>query len=188
MPTSGGFDAPESPGRQRALVIGIVAITLMLMAGFALVIGLGSAPPPALEIISSPTGAQVSIDGRTVPGVTPLTITEGIESGTAYRVQVTMPGYQPWAAQLTPAGGTLRQFVVLAPMPATLRVETDPPGAQAEIHVNGTPRGPAPIEVSGFLVGQEVEIRANVPGRPQVIRRVRLGQGTTTERISIASP
>ncbi len=140
-------------------------------------------PPPGIEIISAPTGAQIRIDGREIPGVTPITVFDGIESGHTYRVEVEFPGYHPWAARLSPTSGTLRQFVVLAPMPAMLRVETEP--GTAEVMVNGVLRGEAPLEITGLVAGQEVEIRAFVPGRSPVIRRVQLREGTTIERISV---
>ncbi|MDQ3036317.1 MAG: PEGA domain-containing protein, partial [Myxococcota bacterium] len=180
--------APSSPNqsRRRAVYAGIAGLGIVALVAVAVLVAIGGAPAPGIEVISSPTGATVSIDGHPVPGVTPLTAHEGIESGRTYRVEVAMPGYQPWAAQLSPTQGTLRQFVVLAPMPATLRVETDPPGTQ--VMVNGVLRGEAPLDVTGLVVGQEIEVRALTAGRPPVIRRVRLLEGTTTERILVASP
>ncbi|UJR79870.1 serine/threonine-protein kinase [Sandaracinus amylolyticus] len=178
---TGGFEPPD--GARRSAMLAIAAIAVVVLGVLAVIAVLGTPPPPAIEVISSPTGASVSIDGRPVDGVTPIVIADGIESGRSYRVEVAMAGYQPWAAQLAPTEGPLRQFVVLAPLPATLRVETDPPGA--EVMVNGVMRGAAPIEVTGLQVGQEVEVRASIAGRAPVIRRVRLAEGTTSERILV---
>jgi serine/threonine-protein kinase len=161
-----------------AAALGMVAIAVVLFRVF------DQGPPPGLEIISAPTGARLRIDGREIPGVTPITVSDGIESGRTYRVEVEVPGYHPWAARLSPTSGTLRQFVVLAPMPATLRVETEP--NVAEVMVNGVLRGAAPLEITGLVAGQEVEIRAFVHGRPPVIRRVQLREGMTVERISVS--
>lgn len=178
---TGGFEPADS--RRRSAMLAIAAVAVVVLGVLAIAAVLGAAPPPAIEVISSPTGASVAIDGRPVDGVTPIVITDGIESGRSYRVDVVMAGYQPWTAQLSPTEGALRQFVVLAPLPATLRVETEPPGA--EVMVNGVVRGAAPIEVTGLQVGQEVEVRAAIAGRAPVIRRVRLAEGTTSERILV---
>lgn len=176
---------PQASGR-RSLGIAISMLAAIGLVVAVLAVALGGSVPPAIEIISAPTGAQVSIDGRVLPGTTPITCTEALEPGRAVRVEVTMPGFRPWVAELTPNEGTLRQFVVLVPQEATLRVETEPPGA--EIMVQGHPRGISPVEVGGFLAGHDIEVRAALPGRSPAIRQVHLGEGTTTERIVLVSP
>lgn len=183
--TTDAMERPSGSGARIAMIV-IAGVLLAGLVGLGAVAVLGTGPPPAIEVISSPTGASVSVDGRPMPGVTPLLVEEGIESGRTYRVDVTMAGYQPWSAQLSPTEGPLRQFVVLAPLPATLRVETEPVGAT--VMVNGVERGPSPVELTGLQVGQEVEVRVLVSGRAPVIRRVRLGEGTTSERVLVAGP
>lgn len=180
-----GIDSsPATKTSRRIFFAGAVA-ALILIASVLLFRALNQEAPPGIEIISAPTGAQIRIDGREIPGVTPIVVSEGIESGRTYRVEVEVPGYHPWAARLSPTSGTLRQFVVLAPMPAMLRVETEP--RSAEVMVNGVLRGQAPVEIGGLVAGQEVEIRAFVLGQPPVIRRVQLRAGTTVERVPVAA-
>jgi hypothetical protein len=180
---SGPFEA--SRARPRRTGRRVLAFVLFLVAVGAAVAAflLTRVPSSALEIISSPTGARVTIDGRAIDGVTPVLVRDGITEGTVYAVGVQMDGYRPWASRIQATRDTLRQFVVLAPLPATLRIETEPEGAM--VSVNGVERGAAPLEVTDLLVGQDAEVRVTVPGRPMVLRHVRLGEGTTTERILI---
>lgn len=180
---TGGFEALESQGPVTWVGMIAIAIGIPLLIGLAIAFAFGRhSAPPAFEIISSPSGAQVSIDGRRLGGLTPLTITEGLEPGRTYLIEVSVPGYQPASQSLTAQAGLQRHLFVLTPLPATLRVETDPPGL--EVLVNGAPRGASPIEVTGLSAGQEVEVRTQLPGRGVVVRRIRLGGGTTVERIA----
>jgi serine/threonine protein kinase len=179
---TGGFKVLEPEGRKTLLGVVAWVLGIAIAVGLAIAVTFGRGPPPAFEIISSPTGAQVTIDGQRIPGVTPILYRQGLEEGRSYVIEVSLPGYQPSTRTLTASSGTQRQFFVLIAIPAQLRVETDPPGV--DVVVNGASRGSSPVEVTGLAAGQEVEVRAQFPGRGVVIRRVQLGSGTTVERIS----
>jgi type II secretory pathway pseudopilin PulG len=62
-------------------------------------------------VISWPQGAQVSIDGEGIPGITPLTVRL---KGGRHRVEIVMPGYQISEQQIViKGGGTTRVEVTL---------------------------------------------------------------------------
>jgi hypothetical protein len=62
-------------------------------------------------IISWPQGAQISIDGEGIPGVTPLTVRL---QGGRHRIEIVMPGYQISEQQVAvKAGGTTQVEVTL---------------------------------------------------------------------------
>lgn len=137
-------------------------------------------------MISVPEGASVTLDGRPVPGTTPLTVTDGLIAGRSHVVQVTKSGYEPYSATVTIQEGMRRQIFVLNQIRATLRVETDPPGA--EIWVDGVLRGPAPLDVVGLVAGQTVEVRAAAPGRRTVAQQVTIGADDRTARVQLVLP
>jgi hypothetical protein len=141
------------------VLVGLLIVAAIAAVTFALLPG---APPPQITIVSTPPGADVTIDGRAL-GQTPVTITEGLEVGHAYELRVTHAGYQEWRAVLQAQNGPMTQSAILAALAASLHVDTAPPGGL--VTVGGSPRGAAPVDVTGFLVGQTVEVRASRPGR-----------------------
>ena len=72
-----------------------------------------------------------------------------------------------------------------APAPATsaIAIVSEPSGAT--IHVDGTARGVAPINI-GAPVGAEVEIRAELPGHTPTIQRAKVGAEPATVRVVLA--
>ena len=166
------------------VLLGGLVVALLVGGGIYLLSG--GSEPLALEVISVPEGASVTLDGRPVPGTTPLTVTDGLIAGRSHVVQVTKSGYEPYSATVTIQEGMRRQIFVLNQIRATLRVETDPPGA--EIWVDGVLRGPAPLDVVGLVAGQTVEVRAAAPGRRTVAQQVTIGADDRTARVQLVLP
>lgn len=100
-----------------------------------------------LKIQSTPAGALLSIDG-VAEGRTPL----GLELPLGeHRVALTLEGHEEWSRNIQLSEE--REYSMLAELrpvdavrPATLKVETDPPGA--DILVDGELKGRGPMEVS----------------------------------------
>jgi hypothetical protein len=161
----------------------LAAFAVLVIAAVVAFVLLPGEPAPTITILTTPDGAEVSIDGRAV-GPTPATIADGLEVGHAYQIDVTHVGYAPRSVVVQAQPGPVEQQVVLTGLPATLHVETQPSGAP--VTVGGTPRGSAPVDVSGFLVGQRVEVRASLPGHgPPAVQSVELAQQATTVTIAI---
>jgi serine/threonine protein kinase len=79
---------------------------------------------PPLEVNSSPRGALVRVND-TAYGVTPLTV-KGLDRSDAYRVELSMPGMQPWSKHF-PAGTLGEALVVsLEPVKAEPRQQPEP--------------------------------------------------------------
>ena len=174
MTTSG---AEAEPSRWRASAYTIAAVVLLGIAATIAFVFAPGEPAPTFSIVTSPPGADVSIDGRAV-GMTPLIIAEGLEVGHAYQIAVTRRGYGPRSLVLQAQPGPVEQQVVLTGLPATLHVDTAPPGGQ--VTIGGTPRGVAPVDASGFLVGAHVEVRASLPGHGlPVVQSVELDETTS---------
>jgi outer membrane biosynthesis protein TonB len=103
-----------------------------------------SPPPPViipgqLAVDSTPTGAQVQLDGKTDPSwVTPLSLTS-LQPG-QHAITVTKPGYAPDSRTVDVASANRATVVVhLAQLMATLVVHSDPPGAN--IYIDGRDMG-----------------------------------------------
>jgi hypothetical protein len=128
----------------------------------------------------------VVVDGRPLPGVTPVTIHDGLEVGRVYAVQVSLEGHETSSFQLQAGPGTMRREVVLSPRTAMLRIETEPAGAQ--VAVSGASRGASPVTVGGLFVGAEVEVRVDAPGFGSQVQRVRVTTAPETSTRIVLTP
>jgi len=136
--------------RKRAITIAAILCVCVLMGvGMGMFFFRGPAPPTAktLEVISIPTGASVTVDGREVPGKTPLSV-PSVAVGTKYLIGVTYPGHKPWSTEtdVTAEGAKVVKVIArLEAMTVKLKVTSEPPGA--EVLLNGSPVGQTPLEL-----------------------------------------
>ncbi|WP_257462968.1 serine/threonine-protein kinase [Archangium lipolyticum] len=97
-------DSQERADRRQRLVM-LISLPLI---GLALFLGAinyflsRSAGPPtgSLWLTSTPIGATVKLNGKDVPGVTPLVV-EGVLLDEANTLVLTLPGYRPWTKRFT---------------------------------------------------------------------------------------
>jgi hypothetical protein len=93
-----------------------------------------------LQIATKPPGAQITVDGEAQAGKTPLTLK--LPAGT-HELTVAHDRYAT-VTQTADVPGKLD--LTLHRPPATLHVESDPPGG--EVIVEGKPRGKTPVDVT----------------------------------------
>ena len=74
--------------------------------------------PAALVVDSEPSGATAFLDGRTLPGKTPLTV-EVKRDRASHRIELSRPGYV--------VGETSVRFDRTVPLQATVHLEAEPP-------------------------------------------------------------
>jgi formylglycine-generating enzyme required for sulfatase activity len=143
--------AVEGRGVEQRLVVALVALPVPEARPTP-------APPPApgvLVVRSDPAGARVSVDGADV-GEAPLEVR--LEPGKAHAVRVGKPGHED--AELTVqlrAGARHEEAVRLQPQLGEVRFAARPP--DAELLVNGEPRGRADQTLRLLAVPHEIEIR-----------------------------
>ena len=140
----------------------------------------GPPPPPRpglLALASEPSGARVSVDGAE-GGVTPLELS--LAPGRPHTLKVALAGHD--GAELTlslRAGERREEKLRLVPQLGELRIDARPP--DAELIVDGQPRGRADQTLSLVAVPHEIEIRREGflsaretvtprPGFPQTLR------------------
>jgi eukaryotic-like serine/threonine-protein kinase len=106
---------PLARGRRwAALWVGGVA----LLVGVLLAATLGRSPTFDVELRSDPPGASVEVDGRPVPGATPLRI-HGLGTAQGHKIRVRMRGRQDWTSEVRGLSGTtVRLQADLAEPPA----------------------------------------------------------------------
>ncbi|MFO0682596.1 MAG: protein kinase [Sandaracinus sp.] len=177
LPAELGGPAPSRLGTYVIVLLGLLAI-----GAVAVWLAFPRAASPEISIISIPTGAEVFMGPRSL-GIAPVLVQEDLEVGNAYEFTVTHPGYQPWHATIQAQPGPVQQTAILAALPASLHVDTTPPGGL--VTVGGSPRGVAPVDVDGFLVGQSVEVRASRPGNVPVIQSVVLDSEHTSVTLTV---
>ncbi len=142
-----------SKRRKRAItIVAILCVCVLLGIGMGMFFFRGPEPLTAktLEVISIPTDASVTVDGREVPGKTPLTVPK-LAVGTKYLIGVTYPGHKPWATEVdvtADGAATVKVIARLEAMTVKLKVTSEPTGAQ--VLLNGSPVGQTPLELSGL--------------------------------------
>jgi serine/threonine protein kinase len=128
-------------------------------------------PAPHLEVVSTPGGAQLRVDGRLQPGTTPLRLV-GLQRGRRYALSVELPGYQPWTVNHVAGDSNVQQLAVLKPITRALHIVSSPPGAT--VYVAEAPLGRAPISVPALAVNTPVKLRVELDGYTSVEREVTL--------------
>jgi hypothetical protein len=105
--------------------------------------------PSAIEIVSSPEGAIVSVDGEKLGEKTPTRF-DHAEAGRTYLIAVDLDRHQRWEreASVPVEGGEIKLIARLELLRVTLKVQSDPPGA--EVFVNGKSMGRTPVELPGL--------------------------------------
>jgi serine/threonine protein kinase len=176
---------PKSSGRALWIVFGVVfVVALVGVSVIAIWLGLReSAPEPVVRVVSTPPGANVKLDGRLLEGVTPMEIHTGLVLGQTHRVDLELPGYEPWSTTFEPAPGVVDHIAVLAPRRVPLRVLTDPPGAT--IYVDEVLHGVSPVEVPDLQVGRALRVRASLAGYRETAALVTIGTSDPRPEVSL---
>ncbi len=106
--------------------------------------------PGGLFVNTSPTGANIYIDGKPV-GVSPY---EGRDlDPRVYRIRAVKEGYEVWEREQTVEAGKKMEVIahLKEVLMGRLSISTDPPGAH--IQINGKPVGVSPYEAKDLATG-----------------------------------
>jgi hypothetical protein len=147
-------------GAGRAVALGVAAGLAVAVAGFLLAPWMRDG---VLVVTSTPPGAQVTLDGRPVPGTTPLVV-EGVRLSDGHRVEATAASHRPAFVDVRAEAGQLTRTVHLSLASAlgSFTVESVPPGAA--ISVNGKPLGRTPFTITDVRVDERHRIDLSLPG------------------------
>jgi hypothetical protein len=102
--------------------------------------------PAVLVVDSEPAGATAFLDGRTLPGKTPLTV-EVKRDRASHRIELSRPGYI--------VGETSLRFDRTVPLQATVRLDAEPPPPP--------PAEPAPSPTSVPPAASEAQAGSTAP-------------------------
>lgn len=138
-----------------------------------------------LEIVSRPPGARVVLDGRELPGRTPVTGIAHLPVGRALSLEVLLEEHEPWRGEVTPVAGTLQKVAVLVPLRRDVVVDSSPPGGQ--VWIDGVLHGALPRRLEELAHGRTLELRVSWPRGPTVQRSLRV-DSSTPERLVIEAP
>jgi serine/threonine-protein kinase len=167
----------RNPRAIAALALGVVALLGVL--GVALgARGGPRATSGSLEVLSTPPGAVVRLNGASTGPKTPATIGE-LPFGD-YRLDVELDGYEPVARELklnerSPSKQLSLALVKAKLPPGTLAISTTPPGAT--VVLNGRKLdGVTPLETPA-AAGQEHLVRVSLKGYLDDALTVEVGSG-----------
>ncbi len=147
-------------GAARAIVLGVLAGLGVAAAGFAVAPWLVDG---ALVVSSTPPGAQITVDGKPVPGTTPLVV-ERIRLSDPHEIRAVAPGRRAATLAVRAELGRLARTVHLELPSAlgSLTVESEPTGA--EVQVDGRPAGRTPVTLTDLRVDERHRIDLSLPG------------------------
>jgi serine/threonine-protein kinase len=174
------------PGRSR-LVLTLVGAALAGAAVVAVLTGNPGVPARGtIEVVSSPAGATVQMDGITIQQPTPLVITD-VDPARIHHVFVAFskggePPYDPWESDVKFEGDTrqVRLQAILVPVVGTLDLSSTPPGAEAI--VNGRIAGVTPLSVGDLPPGDEVVVELRLRGYRAARRSFSFSEGGVVKR------
>ncbi len=113
------------------------------------------APDAQLAVRSQPAGAEVTVAG-VFRGRTPLRL--DLPGGTDYDVLVTRAGHATWQRRVSAQpGATLALDARLEPIVTTLTIRGEP--ADAEVFIDGAPRGRTPATLRLLATRHQLEVR-----------------------------
>jgi len=129
-----------------------------------------------IEVVSSPPGATVTVDGNKLDAVTPTSF-EG-KTGQTYLIRLDLPRHQRWEREtrIPEEGGQQRVVARLDPIVVKLWVESTPPGA--EVFIGGTSAGRTPLDLSGLDPQTTRSIEVRLKGYRPVRRTLDWSQET----------
>jgi serine/threonine-protein kinase len=168
------------PSRRGLLLRGIGAALALTAVAVALVLTRTPAPRATIEVVSLPPGAEVRIDGKLLPGVTPLEILD-VDAQRPHQVRVELRGHDPWSEEVrfSPNQTQMRVQAVLTSQLGTLELDTIPSGAEAI--VNGRVRGTTPVVVSDLPPSEDVVIEVRLRGHKSERRRLQMPPPQSTK-------
>jgi serine/threonine protein kinase len=166
------FEADEIPDKYKVsagppkwiklAIAGVLAVSVAAGVTFFIIKATRDKPPVVGSILveSVPPGAEVIFDGTRLAGTTPRTI-PSVPISTRHEIKVQKARYQPYVemVDIPRDGGQVRVSARLSPIVGKLRVVTQPDGA--EIWVDGTSRGRAPMTIDGLDIAtaKRLELR-----------------------------
>lgn len=165
------------------LPIAAIGFVVVLIAG---TIGWVAGLPDAttLSIESMPPGATVRIGGDGETQTTP-TVLEELQPGQTVNLEISHPGYETSSVEIILDEGANSRMVLLNPVRATVRITSDPPGAQ--VWVNDVLRGAAPLNVGGLSIGETIRIRATAPRRGELTQSFTVSERTAALTLTLPS-
>ena len=128
----------------------------------------------ALEVLSEPAGAEVSINGI-ARGKTPVSVAD-VPKGTI-TVKFHLDGYKDETRSVSLSAGESQTLSVsLEGLPGTLSLSSVPDGAR--FYLNGEFRGKSPLKIPQLAPG-DYEVKAELEGHATLTRTVTVGNGAT---------
>lgn len=162
----------------------VAAVLAALGLGLVLFFALRPTQPPVtLEVLSVPAGAQVTLNGRGLPGVTPMTVESYLPAGQRHELEVVLAGHRTWSSRFVPGPGKTKQIAVLAAERVALRVETVPPGAL--VIIDGKPIGNAPLVIPELTPGAVHSVQAKLGGFIPAEQPVQIATQGTAQTVRI---
>jgi hypothetical protein len=183
--------SPVPSGRGRRFPIGLVLLFVAAVVAsasiflyrdqiFGLIHNANEEKPKAkltsvYRIVSDPTGASVYLDGEAKDGTTPLEIE--LIPDIEYEVAVKLQHYATKQATVKASVGTEVRAINFKLVPAaTLKITSDPPGAQVALDGHAL-KVVTPATLDDVASDQELRIVVELKGKPPMMKTISIPPG-----------
>ncbi len=135
-------------------------------------------------LVTDPPGAAALLDGKSVPGKTPMLI-ENVEVAAEHQLELALADYrpEPITFEVPPDQVIQRLVVEMVPLKAGLRVQSTPPGA--DVFIQGKRAGRTPYATENVRIGEELSIRVHKPGWRAHVHKARIQEGANVLRLTL---
>jgi len=168
------FEADEIPDKYKVsggapkwiklVIAGALAVSVAAGVTFFIIKATRDKPPAvgSIRVESVPSGAEVTFDGTRLAGTTPMTV-DSVPIGTRHEIKVEKARHKPHIemVDVPKRGGAVPIKAILTSITGTLRVVTQPDGAQ--IYVDGRFRGNAPRTIEGLDLATTKRLELRLP-------------------------
>jgi serine/threonine-protein kinase len=128
------------------------------------------------RIISEPPGATVYLDGQPHDGATPVDVE--LIPDVEYEISVKLPKFATKSATVKASVGTeVRPIQFKLAPAATLKVTSDPPGAQLALDGHHLKDVVTPATLDDVTANQELKVTAEIKGMPPMTKTILIPQG-----------
>ena len=170
---------PHNPKRRLRVIMAVAITTLCLSAlaaGVFYLVTYSGEETGAVKIVSEPSGASITLDGKPTNTKTPATLPIA-DLKSKHVVELQLARYKSWRQEFEFASGDTKITVLanLEPTRGKVTIRSEPSGA--EVYIDGNSKGKTPLTVGNLDTSREVKVEVRKQGHATITRTVQWEDG-----------
>ena len=163
-PSKMGRVAKGTPARAFSPGVILTLAGVLIFGGITLnfILGMFSVANGGARFTSDPTGATITLNGKLLKSKTPFTV-KGLAADKSHKLAMKLDGFQRHEEEFDVAPEDVSPVhVILEPDPGSLKISSEPKGAQ--VYIDGQRRGVTPVKVEGLPRDLELPVTLKKKG------------------------